>query len=126
MTRYTIKITLESSSALNNLITIYNYILYLFVIPIQNMEKSVLKLHFLEYCFQLIITLNHIVSKILFPRCELTFLLSHSDILLDNFQILHFLFSKMELIHYLKNYWKSMSYCILSSLNDIKNNPSMQ
>lgn len=27
MTRYTIKITLESSSALNNLITIYNYII---------------------------------------------------------------------------------------------------
>ena len=104
MTRYTIKITLESTLALNNLLTIYNYILYLFLIPIQNMERSVLKLHFLEYCFRLTITLNHIVSKILFPRCELTFPLFELDIFLDNFQILHFLFSKMELIHYLKNY----------------------
>ena len=126
MTRYTIKITLESTSALNNFLTIYKYILYLFVIPIQNIEKSILKLHFLKYCFQLTITLNHIVSKILFPRCELTFPSFELDILLDNFQILHFLFFKMELIHYLKNYWKSMSYCILSSLNDIKNILSVQ
>lgn len=87
MTRYTIKITLESSSALNNLITIYNYILYLFVIPIQNMEKSVLKLHFLEYCFQLTITLDHIVARMLFLRFKHTFPLFDVDILLDNYHI---------------------------------------
>ena len=104
MTRYTIKITLESTLALNNLLTIYNYILYLFVIPIQNMEKSVLKLHFLEYCFQLTITLEHIVSKTLFLRCKLTFPLFDLNNLLDNYHILDFLFFKMELIHYLKNY----------------------
>ena len=68
------------------------------------MEKSFLKLHFLEYCFQLTITLNHIVSKILFPRCELNFLLFHSDILLDNYHILDFLFFKMEFTNYFKNY----------------------
>lgn len=47
------------------------------------MEKSFLKLHFLEYCFQLAITLENIVSKTLFLRCKLTFLLFDLDILLD-------------------------------------------
>ena len=62
----------------------------------------------------------------LFPMCELTFLLFPSDILFDDFHISIFLFFKMEFIVYFKNYYKSMSYCILSSLNDIKNNLSMQ
>ena len=53
------------------------------LLPIQNVEKSVFKLHFLEYCFQLAITLENIVSKTLFLRCKLTFLLFDLDILLD-------------------------------------------
>ena len=104
MTRCTIKIALESFLALNYFRTTYNYILYLFLLPILNVEKSVLKLHFLEYCFQLTITLDHIVSKILFLRCKLTFPLFDLNNLLDNYHILDFLFFKMELIHYLKNY----------------------
>ena len=99
-----IKITIESSLALNNPFTIYNYILYLFLFSIQNVEKLVLKLHFLEYCFQLTITLDHIVARMLFLRFKLTFPLFDVDILLDNYHILDFLFFKMELIHYLKNY----------------------
>ena len=79
--------TLESSSATNNLLIIYNYILYLFVILIQNMEELVLKLHFLEYCFQLTITLDHIVARMLFLRFKLTFPLFDVDILLDNYHI---------------------------------------
>ena len=57
------KITIKTSLALNNLLTTYNYILYLIFLPIQNMEKSFLKLHFLEYCFQLTIAREHIVFK---------------------------------------------------------------
>ena len=82
-----IKITIESSLALNNPLTIYNYILYLFLFPIQNVEKLVLKLHFLEYCFQLTITLDHIVARMLFLRFKLTFPLFDVDILLDNYHI---------------------------------------
>lgn len=104
MERYHTKITIESSLALNNPLTIYTYILYLFLLPILNVEKSVLKLHFLEYCFQLMIILDHIVSKRLFLRYKLTFPLFDLDILLGNYHILDFLFFKMELIQYLKNY----------------------
>ena len=99
-----IKITIESSLALNNPLTIYTYILYQFLLPILNVEKSVLKLHFLEYCFQLTITLDHIVARMLFLRFKLTFPLFDLNNLLDNYHILDFLFFKMELIHYLKNY----------------------
>ena len=82
-----IKITIESSLALNNPFTIYNYILYLFLFLIQNAEKLVLKLHFIEYCFQLTITLDHIVARMLFLRFKLTFPLFDVDILLDNYHI---------------------------------------
>ena len=68
------------------------------------MEKSFFKLHFLEYCFQLAITLENIVSKTLFLRCKLTFLLFDLDILLEDYHILDFPFFKMEFINYLKNY----------------------
>ena len=68
------------------------------------MEKSVLKLHFLEYCFQLTITLEHIVYKTLFQKCKLTFPLFDLDILLEDYHILDFPFFKMEFINYLKNY----------------------
>ena len=68
------------------------------------MEKSVLKLHFLEYCFQLTITLEHIVYKTLFLKCKLTFPLFDLDILLEDYHILDFPFFKMEFINYLKNY----------------------
>ena len=67
------------------------------------MEKSFLKLHFLEYCFQLAITLENIVSKTLFLRCKLTFLLFDLDILLEDYHILDFPFFNMEFINYLKN-----------------------
>ena len=87
MERYHTKITIESSLALNNPLTIYTYILYLFLLPILNVEKSVLKLHFLEYCFQLTITLDHIVARMLFLRFKLTFPLFDVDILLDNYHI---------------------------------------
>ena len=81
-----IKITIESSLALNNPLTIYNYILYLFLLLIQNAEKLVLKLHFIEYCFQLTI-IDHIVARMLFLRFKLTFPLFDLAILLDNYHI---------------------------------------
>lgn len=68
------------------------------------MEKSFLKLHFLEYCFQLTIARKILYLKTLFLRCKLTFPLFDLDILLEDYHILDFPFFKMEFINYLKNY----------------------
>ena len=68
------------------------------------MEKSVFKLHFLEYCFQLTIARKILYLKTLFLRCKLTFPLFDLDILLEDYHILDFPFFKMEFINYLKNY----------------------
>ena len=54
------------------------------------MEKSFLKLHFLEYCFQLTIAREILYLKTLFLRCKLIFPLFDLDILLEDLSYFRF------------------------------------